>query len=138
MEGRFIFYIGDLILFLAMGISIKELMIDNIVSDEKLSTCLVKGINEKSIIVESKEGVQYIRKVEHLLPILITSQWLLRFGAEVSSLGCSLKGISIVETSSKDYWVQLPEGDKIIIPNLHSLQNLFALLGKPLIFISGG
>lgn len=93
----------------------------------------VSSIRISYIENESDDGGQYnLLDVE---PILLTEEWLLKFGWICQPWGWVLHEILIrfTRTNSKNkYWIELGNGKRIDIPYVHTLQNFFALTGNEL------
>ncbi len=66
---------------------------------------------------------------EFIEPILLTEDWLLKFGFELFPWGWVLDGILIRWNLKDKYWIELGNGKRIEILYVHTLQNFFALTG---------
>jgi len=128
----------------------KELKLNNLVWDDYCGTMLVSAINDTSVrlrkTLDLPEGLFF---AEHIQPIPLTEEWLLKFGFEVTNEGAGFKSLhywNFLLNDDKlylrDYYVGgyiwgfngfIELGTPMAIEYVHQLQNLFfSLTGNEL------
>lgn len=115
-----------------------ELRIGNIVRVLGRKECegeqIVRGVSELTVAIEA--GQIHTVQIEHLFPIAITEEWLVRFGFD-RNYGEYTKGCLMLDCEYTDNGVFVTCVHEKCVPvdtkYLHQLQNLyFALTGEEL------
>lgn len=78
--------------------------------------------------------LQFSQMDEFIQAIILTEEWLLKFGAILQPWGWVLNEILIRWNLKDKFWIELGNGKKIELPYVHIFQNFFALTGEELIY----
>lgn len=73
----------------------------------------------------------------HIEPIKLNQDWLLKFGYSFQPWGCVKEGSPLIKfslTPNEKYWIELGNGFRIELPYVHTLQNLTELTGGELTY----